>query len=178
MHSLVGVYQHLERPDALIFRVEDRGSTFFRNTGKHLADIIVTHPRRRTVLTILKFMRAFSYKLHKTFVAEHLEHRRPVPLKNGLIALSVILIWLKGTESRKSKCPKVAGVCFSVSANVCKLLCMHIIKFYKRLTNMRLINFSSNERNISHTIPSTTCSKLPLENKTEIMKQKQMLTII
>jgi hypothetical protein len=74
--------------------------------------------------------------------------------------------------------PKVAGVCLPVSANVCKLLYMHITKFYKRLTNMGLINFTSNEKIISHTIPTTTCSKLPLENKTEIMKQKQILAII
>jgi hypothetical protein len=47
MHILVGVYQHLERLDALIFRAEDGGSTFFQNTGKHLADGIVTLPRKQ-----------------------------------------------------------------------------------------------------------------------------------
>jgi hypothetical protein len=72
----------------------------------------------------------------------------------------------------------VAGVCLPVSANVCKLLCMHIITFDRRLTNISLMNFTSNEKNISHTIPTRTCSKLPLENKTEIMKQKQMLAVI
>jgi hypothetical protein len=47
MCSLVGVYQHLERPNALIFRAEDGGSAFFQNIGKHLADGIVTHPTRQ-----------------------------------------------------------------------------------------------------------------------------------
>jgi hypothetical protein len=74
--------------------------------------------QKTTVLTILKFMWVFSHKLCKTFVARHLGHRRPVPLKNGLNALWVILIGLKGREGRKTKSPKVADVCLPVQMYV------------------------------------------------------------
>jgi hypothetical protein len=45
----------------------------------------------------------------------------------------------------------------------------------KRLTDMYLMDFASDEKNVSHTMQTKICTKLPLENKTEIMKQKQML---
>jgi hypothetical protein len=45
MCSLVDDYQHLERLAPLISRLEDGGSKFLQNVGKHLADDNVTHTR-------------------------------------------------------------------------------------------------------------------------------------